>query len=109
MALADAVQNARHSAQSITWTNEGTAVNLTGATLTGVKRHKATGVVTALDGTLTLVTPASGVFSWTYGATDVGAAGLFEVQFIATFADTTVERTIAEDWRVHDAHAVPSP
>lgn len=103
MALADAVQGARYIAQQITWTDEdGTAVDLTGATLTGRKRHTRTGETAALDGTLTLVNAEAGVFSWAYGETDVAEAGRFSVQFIATFG-TLAEKTVAARWVVHEA------
>jgi len=102
MALANAVEAARHTVQTITWTDDdGTAVNLTGATLTGKIRQD--GTTRSVDGTLALVTAASGIFSWTYGALDVGTVGAAAVQFIATFADTTKDKSYIELWYVHDA------
>lgn len=107
MALADAVVGARHIAQQITWTDEdGTALDLTNATLTGRKRlkYEATGV--AIDGTLTVTDSENGVFTWAYGAVDVGAAGNFKVQFIATYSsDDLDEKTLLMDWTVHEAIA----
>lgn len=101
MALAKAVKGARHTAQTITWKrDDGTAVNLTGATLTGRLKNQATEVTTAIDGTLALVTPASGIFRWTYGANDVGTAGTFEVQFTATYADTLKDISYVAQWLV---------
>lgn len=102
MALADAVQDARLLAQRITWQDEdGTAVNLTGYTLTGRIEPEATGIGRAIDGDLDLVTPASGLFDWTYGATDVGTAGKFLVQFIATSGENT--KTFEAAWTVRRA------
>ena len=102
MALANAVEAARHTVQTITWTDDdGTGVNLTGATLTGKIRQG--GAVRSIDGTLALVTAASGIFSWTYGALDVGTVGEAEVQFIATFSDTTKDKSYIESWLIHDA------
>lgn len=106
MALSFAVEGARYIAQSITWTDEdGTAVDLTGAVLSGRIRNTATGVVTAIDGTLTPDADQAtnpGVFTWAYGTNDVGTVGLFEVQFIATFGSLT-EKTLLEKWQVYDA------
>ena len=107
MGLANAVEASRHTAQSITWSDEnGTAVDLTGATITGRTKNNKTGTVTTIDGTLALVTASSGIFSWTYGAVDVGTVGKYTVQFIATFADTTNERSKAYEWEVLDAFDV---
>lgn len=104
MALADAVQGARKIAQQITWTDEdGTAVDLTNTTLTGFIRPFGGGTTRAIDGTLSLVTAASGIFSWAYGETDVGTAGQFEVQFVATYSDTLTERTLKHAWQVIEA------
>lgn len=76
MALASAVAGARHTVQTITWTQDGTTPqNLTGATVTGLLRNIATGVVRAIDGTLTVTGATTGVFTWNYGALDVGTVG----------------------------------
>lgn len=102
MALANAIKGARHTAQRITWTDDdGTAVNLTGATLTGKIKHR--GVTRAIDGSLALVTAASGIFDWTYGATDVGTVGAMKVQIIATYGDSSKDKTYISDWKVEDA------
>lgn len=104
MALAKAIKGARHTAQQITWRDDdGTAVNLTGATLTGKIRPTDTGTVRDIDGTLALVTAASGIFNWTYGANDVGTAGMMDVQIIATFADTTKDKSYITRWEVKDS------
>ena len=64
MALADAVAGALRPAQSITWTrDDGTAENLTGATLTGTLQPLG-GTQRAIVGVLTVTTAASGIFSW---------------------------------------------
>jgi hypothetical protein len=109
MALADAVQGSRYIAQQITWTDEdGTAVDLTGATLTGRIRSLDDRNLAprAIDGTLTPDPDQVnniGDFSWAYGATDVGTAGSFQVQFIATFVGGLSEKTLLEEWTVHAA------
>src|SRR3989304_2867247 len=104
MGLSNAVQGARYIPQQITWTDEdGTAVNLTGATLTGKLKNMATGGITSNDGTLAIGTAPAGIFSWTYGSLDGGTVGNFSVQFIATYAGPLTEKTLTEPWRVYDA------
>ena len=102
MALADAVAGALRPSQVITWTrDDGTAENLTGATITGTLTPIDTGVARAIAGTLTLTIPASGAFTWAYGAADV-VEGIYNVQFNASFAASpTPARTYKTRWRVH--------
>lgn len=105
MELASAIEGARHTAQQVTWTyDDGTTVNLTGATITGYKRDRRTGEVTALDGTLTITDAANGVFTWAYGENDVAEPGIYSVQFVATFGTDDVEKSLPGIWRVHDAY-----
>jgi hypothetical protein len=104
MALAEAVQGARHTSQRITWLDaEGDPQDLTGATLTGRLLNRATGTAAAMTGTLTVITPLAGIFDWAYGATDVATAGVFDAQFIATYADTKNDKTLVEKWVVNRA------
>ena len=104
MALSNAVEGARHTAQQITWTDEsGTAVPLTNATVTGYKKSLSTGTAAALDGNLNTTDASNGVFTWTYGSTDVGTVDRYKVQFIATFPDSSKDKTLLEQWRVYDA------
>lgn len=104
MALSNAVQGARHTAQQITWTDaDGDPQDLTGATITGRILDLYTGTARAIDGTLTATSPAAGVFTWTYGTTDVATAGEHKVQFIATYADTFNDKTLTERWDVEPA------
>lgn len=102
MALADAVAGALRPSQVITWTrDDGTAENLTGATITGSLTPIDTGVARAIAGTLTLTTPADGVFTWAYAAADV-VEGVYDVQFNASFASSpTPARTYKARWKVH--------
>lgn len=103
MNMPEAVQGARHLAATIQWTDtDGDPVNLTGATLSG-RIKPIGGSARAVDGTLTITGATTGLFTWTYGATDVGTAGRFEVQFKATYADTTYALSIPAKWRVHTA------
>ena len=103
MALSDAIVGARHTAQQITWKDENdNAIDLTGATVTGFKRSTETDTTAALDGTFTLVDfGANGVFNWAYGANDVATAGKYEVQFVATYGDSTKDKTLMMGWTVH--------
>jgi hypothetical protein len=104
MALSKAVKGARHSPQQITWKkSDGTAYDLTGATITARLINKKTRQARAADGTLTIVTAASGIFNWAYGANDVSEAGKFDVQFIASYSDSKNDKTFVEPWEVEDA------
>ena len=102
MALAPAIAGALRPSQVITWTrDDGTAEDLTGATITGTLKPSG-GVVRAIAGTLTVTTAASGIFTWAYAAADV-VAGMYEVQFNAAFAATpTPARTYITSWLVTD-------
>jgi hypothetical protein len=104
MALANAVQGARHTPQVITWTDgDGDALNLTGATLTGRVIDLGTETARNVDGVLSVIDPATGSFQWAYGALDVGTAGRFSVQFTATFGAAGADRTLLEPWEVERA------
>src|SRR5512139_468375 len=101
MALQPALKGARNTGQQITWTRtDGVAQNLTGATLSGRMKNIATGTAVAIDGVLSLVTAASGIFNWAYGAVDVGTAGVYEVQLKATY--TLFDVTFSELMVVED-------
>ena len=109
MALAAAIKGAKRPSQTITWTRaDGTAEDLSGATLTGFVRNLRTGETRAIDGDLALVTAASGIFSWAYGDNDVSEAGDdFEVQFVASFpSDPTPAKTVSASWTVYDGLSV---
>ena len=100
MALAPAVQHSRKRTQTITWKDDdGAAIDLTGATITGIVERA--GVQTAITGTLTLVTAASGIFSWAFSAADVAQAGMFFVQFRAKYTSGSLsEISYRTQWRV---------
>jgi len=94
MALASAVQYARKRIQTITWKDDAdNAIDLTGATLIGIIERA--GVQSLITGTLTLVTAASGIFSWTYSAADVATAGSHFVQFYARYASDSSKPEIS--------------
>jgi len=106
MTLSNGIVGARHTAQRITWLQEdGTAYVLTGATITG-RLQDRNGIGRAVDGVFT-VDPDQvtnpGVFTWAYGAIDVGTAGTFQVQFIATYVDAKNDKTYHTIWQVDEA------
>lgn len=104
MALADAVQGGRWPAQQITWAPEGGGVaNLSGATITG-KIRSSSGVTRAVAGTFTVTDGPAGVFVWQYAAADVADAGIFNVQFTATWPDgLTPGKTFIVPWIVAES------
>lgn len=66
-------QGATFSRQ-VTWQNEnGSAVDLTGYTLRGKIKRKASDQVALIDLTLTVVTAASGIFSFSLTATQTAS------------------------------------
>ncbi len=105
MALANGVVGARHSAQRITWMkDDGAPYDLTGAILTARLLDKA-GARNA-DGVFAVDPNQAanpGVFTWSYGALDVGTPGIFKVQFIATYADSKNDKTFTAYWTVEEA------
>lgn len=102
MSLSPAIVGAINTGQQITWSRQdGTAQDLTGATLTGRMLNTATKSAAAIAGTLAIVTAASGIFSWSYAAGDVATAGVFEVQFRATY--TNYDLTFTELFVVEPA------
>lgn len=106
MSLQPAVEGARHTAQTITFARADEATqNLTDATITATIRDVRTGIETAATGTFTLVTATSGIFSWAYSAGDVATAGQYQVQFKATYADLSFDRSEWQDWIVLPAPA----
>lgn len=104
MALAPMIQGALTPAQVITWTSEdGTALNLTGATITGRMRSLLSRSSRAITGTLAIVTAASGIFSWTPSAADVADADFFEVTFTATYSVSQIVKTFIVHMEVRRA------
>lgn len=104
MALSAAVQHSRKRSQTITWKDDdGAAVTLTGATITGIIDRG--GTQTAITGVLTVTGATTGVFTWAYSAADVAQAGSFHVQFRAKYADSLSEISYRMPWRVLPAFA----
>ena len=103
--LPNRVEGGVRPAQALTWKREdGSAEDLTGATLTGFIRNRSTGTTRAIAGPLTVTDGAAGAFRWDYAAADVVEAGRFDVQFTAAFAaGLTPARTFVEQWTVEAA------
>lgn len=108
MPLARAIQNSRHTGQRVTFQREDGSgvVDLTNVqTITYRIRNPMTSVTVTGNGTCTPVAPLTGgQFDWAYGTNDVATPASYEVQFIATFTDTSVERSIPEPWHVLEAY-----
>jgi hypothetical protein len=106
MALADAIQGAKRPSPQITWIdNDNVAFDLTGATITARIKNLTTGVVVESDGEFTVESATAGVFRWDYSTADVSEAGIFEVQFTATFGQPpTPAKTLKTYWYIHEAN-----
>lgn len=86
MALEPLQQYSLWPSPLITWFLDGGGVaTLTGATLGGRLKNRATGVERDIAGALTVTDGAGGVFRWDLAAGDVAEAGKFDVQFTADF------------------------
>ena len=104
MSLPKAVVGSNHTAILVTCRREDDSiVDITNSTITGTRKNKRTNTTTTLTGTMAIVSGTGGQFRWTYSTADVAIAGSYTVQFSATFADTTVERSLLEDWDVIEA------
>ncbi len=100
-----AVQGATRPPPVIQWTREGAgAEDLSGATLAGKIRSRATNETRPIAGALTVVDGAAGMLRWDYDAADVAQAGNFDVQFTASFAaGASPARTFVARWVVAEA------
>ena len=89
---------------------EGVALNLTGATITGVIRNRTNNTARIVAGTLAVTDAPAGTFTWTYMADDVADVGTFDVQFTASWTVPALSpaRTFVATWVVEEALAVPT-
>ena len=70
----------------------GSAINLSAAaTVTFVMRSQA-GVAPKVSATATIVNATTGAVSYTWGSQDTNVAGRYDVEWLVTWADSTVER-----------------
>lgn len=98
------IQGATHTAIRITWLDaKRVPYNLTGATLSGRKRLVDAETGSDLTGTFTLVTAASGIFTYQPSAEDVAESGIYDFQFIATYGDSTKDKTFTVRWEIGEA------
>lgn len=103
--LPNRVKGGVRPAQAVIWRREDNSLeDLTGATLTGWIRNRATGETRAIAGTLTVTDGPAGAFRWDFAAGDVADAGRYDVQFNAAFgAGQTPARTFVAQWTVEAA------
>ena len=102
MSLAAAIRGSTHRGQRILWQTRDSpprAVDLTGATITGVIQSVRTGQKRPIEGML-LAGVLVHEMEWIYDEADVEEAGKFRVQFLAVFPDGTEERSYIESWEV---------
>jgi len=102
--IPNAIEGAEHTPYGITWTFEdGTALDLTGAVITGLANNLADGINKVLPSSRFTITDAlNGKFDWVIDPTDVDTPGTFEVQFTATFSPT-IAKTFRAEWVVEAA------
>lgn len=102
MSLPDCIQGARASGLQITWNRrDGTTIDLTSRTITGIIKNSTTGYTQAITGTLTVT--GTNVFTWAFSAADVATAGRYLVRFRATDSGSLYDDTFEEDWEVRPA------
>lgn len=85
----------------ITWhTDNGAAVNLTGASLSARIFSYATELSRDATGTFNVLIPTEGVFEWLFSVDDV-VTGEYRLQFIATYASgLTPLKSDQLEWKV---------
>lgn len=101
MALPTVVAGGLRPALTIRWLlgDDGGALDLTGATLTGTIKNKA-GVTRSIAGSLSVTDPVNGWLSWAVTAADV-VEGRYKVQLTATFpTGPSPAKTFETDWVV---------
>lgn len=74
---------------AITCTRDGTAINLTGCTVTII--IKGGGVITQSGGSCTITDATNGVISYTPISTDFPTAGSYKCDLKVTYSDATIE------------------
>ena len=77
------VKGARWPVQ-FTLTNASGAIGLAGCAVTMSMHNVATGAIVCTDVTITITTPASGIVTWSPGATETTTLGRFLARFKIT-------------------------
>lgn len=110
MALVSAVQGGLRPSQEIQWRQaDGALLSLSGATLSGTLRNRATGAKRNVAGALSVTDAAAGKFLWDYAAADVAEVGVFDVEFVAAFgAAPTPAKTYVAQWSVLESLSAPA-
>lgn len=95
----------------VTWTHadETEVEDLTAAVIVGRIKDLSDNTYRTVQGELTALAPeTNGIFEWAFDAADVATAGVYQVQFAATWvADPTLGRTIVFEWEVSDSLTAP--
>lgn len=88
----------------ITWINgDQTAVDLTGATITGKLYSQTSGLTRNIAGTFQILAPTQGMFIWNFHADDV-VRGEYRAQFTATFSTAPlVQKSFITNWSVDES------
>lgn len=104
-----AITGAIRTPYRITWLDDtdGTALDLTGATITGIANNLATGANISLPSTqFALVnTGSDGLIDWTLRLADLLIAGTYEVQLTATFGAGGNQLSLRAEWEIEAAVA----
>ena len=103
MSLPTWVQGSRHTAMRLQWVRrDNTYPDLTGTAITGKIRVNGSMTAVALTGTIAPDTtaPQRGYFTYAPSSADVASAGIYQVQFIATYADSKPDLTFITDWTI---------
>lgn len=90
----------------ITCTRDGTAIDLTGATITLILKKRGGSVTNTGHQTCTLVTPASGIISYTALAADFATVGTYTGDVKVVYSGGGIEILFQQArWRVRAANA----
>ena len=71
--------------------DDGTAVDVTGATIVFNMKHVNSNTLKVNRGAVTLVTPASGIVKYVWSAANVNVAGKYRGEFEVTYANAKVQ------------------
>lgn len=105
MAIIEMMQYSTKTTYSLTWERrDGSAVDITGATLTGFIRRGS--VVSKITGTLAVVTGTAGALSWAPSVADVTQAGHFFCLLRAKYSDGKYEISPWHQLVIHETTGI---